>query len=161
NGGQTYEVPNVYQPQLELNLGDYVEGDMVAGTYVNSADVLHQEGVGGSSSFDRDDYVAGQPFGPSTPDAFLVRLRRSNDVPEQGVTSSGPVLAYLVGTGSVVSPYSNGTGITVRAVGIAATTVNEGYTPKDPTPGRVKSVGPPIRTVNGQLLPRPIPGFTP
>jgi hypothetical protein len=160
-GGFANALPGVYVPQLQLNLDDSPEGDMVAGTCVNAPTVLHQEGVAGSGSFDRDDFLPGQPFGPCTTDGFLIRLRRSNDASESGVSSTGPVLPYLVGQGSSISAQAKSVGLTVRAVGIAATSVQEGYDPIDPIPGRVKSAGPPVRTVNGQPLPRPIPGFTP
>src|SRR5947209_9805497 len=98
----TNGLPGVYQPQPELNLDDNLEGDMLAGRCINSPSVLHQEGVAGPGSFERDDF---EPevleFGRCMTDAFLVRLRRSNDAPESGVASTGPVLPYLLGHGSL------------------------------------------------------------
>src|SRR5438445_798086 len=46
-GGFANGLPGVYQPQLQLNLEDSPEGDLVAGTCLNSPTILHQEGAAG------------------------------------------------------------------------------------------------------------------
>lgn len=137
--------PPVYRPQLQLNLGNEQYGDMVAGTFVP---VPANE----DSGYNRSD------FNPSSAgaaaDAFLVRLRRTNDLQGldnvPGVSSHGPTLPLVFGRGSMLSggdpdaAYSiRHHGLTVRATAIAGTR-------------RAMSIGTPFRGVDP-----PLPGVTP
>ena len=145
DAGQTITWPPpspVYQPTtssgtagLELNPSNATEGDMVAGTYNL-----------GQPSAEADDYTRAD-FSPalsgsSTGSAFLVRMRRTNNVygldQEPGISSSGPTLPVLFGRGSLMARSGSGSqlsaasGITVRATAIAgpqpAKTVGPLYT---------------------------------
>ena len=120
--------PPVYQPissagtaGLELNQSNATEGDIVAGTYNP-----------GQPSAEADNYTRADftpSSGSSTSNAFLVRMRRTNNVngldQESGISSAGPPLPVLFGRGSLMarsgSPgqLSVASGITVRATAIA------------------------------------------
>jgi hypothetical protein len=127
NALQTIESATLFKPGpgMRLNLGDELHGDMVAGRYeINPAydgAALRDEDAG----YQRRDFVP-SPGG----DAFLVRLRRTNDF--QGldndgeVSSSGPTLPLFFGRGTTIRGGNPGTGysprhhgITVRATAIA------------------------------------------
>lgn len=108
-----------YKPVVEQNLGNEIHGDMVAGAYDGAA-TIHDE----DSTYDRTD------FDLTGDDAFLVRLRRTNDFEGldnvAGESSSGPPLPYLFGRGSLLAFRDPATtysprhqGMTVRATGIA------------------------------------------
>lgn len=116
----------VYKPiegqQLRRNLDNEAEGDMLAGTY-DAYDLEHEE----NAAYLRSDFVPAEDVAQSqTADAFLVRLRRSNeDFSNSIVASSGPSLPYLFARGSL---FNRGNaqgqakltdGIQVRATGIA------------------------------------------
>jgi hypothetical protein len=140
NAGQLITIPatQVYKPRrsdgsfgLELNEGDAVHGDMLAGRYTEQDPVnpnnpdWHDE----QPDYNRAD------FNPSaTPrDAFLVRMRRIHDDIDvdgidsvDGVSSKGPEIPFLFARGSLMatgdptagySPRHHG--ITVRATAIA------------------------------------------
>ncbi len=147
---QTMTIPDtpVYQPQradgtpgLELNSVNATAGDLLAGTY-NS----------GQPSAEADDYTRADftpaLAGSSTASAFLVRMRRTNNLNgldlEPGVSTSGPTLPVLFGRGSMMarsgsgSQLSVGSGITVRATAIAG-------------PQPAKTVGPLYTSNSGSL----------
>ena len=156
---QTMSVPDVhvYKPDLQLNQRNQAHGDMVSGSFFYTVDPAPPE----DSSYTRTDFVANptspQPPGGLTacppvdeppPDpwplpspgpsltgaadtAFLVRLRRSNDLQDfpgeiENVASNGPSLPLVFGRGTTIvgddpsgaySPRRDG--ITVRATAIA------------------------------------------
>ena len=141
--------PPVYQPTtsagtaaLEMNYPDNAQnGDMVAGTYNP-----------GQPSAEADDYTRAD-FTPSlsgstTGSAFLVRMRRTNNLngldQESGISSSGPTLPILFGRGSMMARSGNpgqlsvSSGITVRATAIAG-------------PQPAKTVGPLYTNSSGTL----------
>lgn len=114
--------PEVWKPQLELNSGNEMHGDMVSGRWDPTV-FDHSE----SSTYTRTDFIAGA----IELDAFLVRLRRTpglSALDEQaGVSSRGPAIPWLFARGSLMafadpsagfSPRHHGT--TVRGTGIAA-----------------------------------------
>ena len=158
HAGQTITAADPYDPRLQLNQQNAVYGDMVSGRFSYSAD----PGPSEDSAYARTDFVPSDasPLAPAAlpecpdpdaplpstwpasstaipltggdHDAFLVRLRRSNewaDVEgqlEPGVASSGPSLPLLFGQGAPIhgdSPeraYSlRRDGFTVRATAIA------------------------------------------
>jgi hypothetical protein len=144
--------PAVYQPTtsggtagLELNPSNATEGDLVAGTYNP-----------GQPSAEADNYTRADftpaPSGSSASSAFLVRMRRTNNIngldQEPGISSSGPTLPILFGRGSLMARsagLSGGTGglsvasgITVRAAAIAG-------------PQPAKTVGPLYSNSGGTL----------
>jgi hypothetical protein len=90
----------IYPSGLETNTGDEVDGDMLAGQY--DPDGSHVE----PSSYVRQDFLLDGDAGWSANDAFLVRLRRSNEVPEDGVSSYGDPVPFLFGR----TPYGNADG---------------------------------------------------
>ncbi|MBM3782417.1 MAG: hypothetical protein FJW29_12235 [Acidobacteria bacterium] len=158
HAGQTITAADPYDPRLQLNQQNAVYGDMVSGRFTYSVDPAPAE----DSTYARTDFVPSElsPLAPAAlpecpdPDAplpstwpasstaapltsadheaFLVRLRRSNewgDVDgqlEPGVASSGPSLPLLFGQGAPIhgdspdSAYSvRRDGFTVRATAIA------------------------------------------
>lgn len=158
HAGQTIAAADPYDPRLQLNQQNAVYGDMVSGRFTYTPEPTPSE----DSDYTRTDFVPATavPVAPPTlpdcpnPDdplpaawpassqaapltaaeheAFLVRLRRSNeraDVEgqlEPGVASSGPSLPLLFGHGAPIhgdtpdSPYSiRRDGFTVRATAIA------------------------------------------
>src|SRR2546423_238615 len=145
HGLQTSSIPDVhvYKPNLQPNLGNAPEGDMVSGRFCYSADPLPSENV----AYELQDTVCGQPqrgagaytrndFNPgvANPNAFLVRLRRSNDYQDlegrtdPDVGSSGPALPLMFGKATTIhgddpaATYSvRRDGLTVRATAIAET----------------------------------------
>jgi hypothetical protein len=98
----------VYDPLLALNLGNDPLGDMVAGRFADDAPPDKQP------SYARQDFAAGQGD-----DAFLVRLRRTDEPSVEGVRSSGGPIPYLFGRGSLLNVDLRGRGIAVRATAIA------------------------------------------
>jgi hypothetical protein len=134
NAGQLLEIPETpfYKPWrddgmpgLELNLDNEIHGDMVAGRFDPDAT------RGQAADYQRDDFSTQPPEDPDNPyDAFLVRMRRTNDFQgldgQAGISSHGPTIPYLFGRGALFpagdpeagySPRHHG--ITVRATGIA------------------------------------------
>lgn len=122
NALQTLEDQGNYRPHQQLNLFNQRHGDLVEGTYF-SDDLLHLE----DAEYERTDFA---PFGEleqEKPDAFLARLRRTNDFQGldnvAGISSSGPSLPFLFGR--AMSMKGNGTyeprhhGLSVRATAIA------------------------------------------
>jgi hypothetical protein len=131
NASQLLSVPAtpVYKPQrndgafgLELNTANQRHGDMVAGSY-DPAAAHHDE----DATYQRSDFDATA----TEQDAFLVRMRRTNDF--QGldelddVSSRGPAVPILFGRASLLaatdptagySPRHHG--VTVRATAITA-----------------------------------------
>jgi hypothetical protein len=108
----------VFKPNPQLNLGNADHGDMVSGFY-DPNDLLHAE----TPAYLRTDFSTA----PQTPDdreAFLVRLRRTNDpngLDEQpDVSSRGPTLPYLFARGSMMAAPSKSAGVTVRSTSVAA-----------------------------------------
>jgi hypothetical protein len=147
NAAQTISLIGDYQPSLEPNLGDDPRGDMIAGSYNGDGPgILHTEGA----DFSRTDFVPSSVSGsppPNQANAFLVRLRRSNDSVASPVGSSGPPLVYLFGNGSLLASSAKAQGITVRATSIA-----------NAVPAN--SAGQPLVSVNTNPLPTPVPGST-
>ena len=145
HGMQMSSVPaqHVYKPNLQANPGNAPEGDMVSGRFCYSADPLPSESV----AYEMQDTVCGQPqlgagtytrndFNPggANPNAFLVRLRRSNEYQDlegrtdPDVGSSGPSLPLTFGKATTIhgddpaATYSvRRDGLTVRATAIAET----------------------------------------
>lgn len=172
---QTISIPetHAYKPDLQMNQGNEVYGDMVSGRFCYTSDPVASEGSAhealdivctepqrGIGAFTRNDFNPNgtAPGGPpalsecpapddTLPDpwplsggsltgvdnsAFLVRLRRSNELQEFGgqtepaVASSGPALPLIPGKGAAIygddgaSVYSvRRDGLTVRATAIA------------------------------------------
>jgi hypothetical protein len=130
-------------PGLELNLDNTIYGDMVAGSFdatTQNVDFNPPEGDTNlaineySNPPVGDNYVQRnfRPSAPATANAFLVRMRRSNNLDgldeQQDVSTHGPTVPYLFGRGSflavrdpeMVSDYlPRRHGMTVRATGIA------------------------------------------
>jgi len=145
HGLQTISVPDVhvYKPDLQLNQQNEVYGDMVSGRFCYTSDPAPSEDAryelqdivctapqNGSGSYARND------FNPGVADAnaFLVRLRRSNEFQdldgqtEPDVASSGPSLPLTFGKATTIhgddssSNYSvRRDGLTIRATAIAET----------------------------------------
>jgi hypothetical protein len=145
HGAQVATVPDlhVYKPTLQANLDNESAGDMVSGRFCYNADPAPAEG----SIYANDDTVCGQAqladgsyarndFNPggANANAFLVRMRRSNDYVDQDgqidqdVGSSGPSLPLTFGKATTIfSDSPDGSysvrrdGLTVRATAIAET----------------------------------------
>ena len=149
-------------PGLELNVAtDDPNGDLVAGTYelnpnypaasdgsADSADENEQ-----NKQYNRRDFVPSpSALGGQTAPAFLARMRRTNNPDgldsNPGVSSSGPTLPILFGSGSMMAQTGGGgqlsvaSGITVRGTAIAAAggTV-AGLSSSPYTPGLAKTIG--------------------
>src|SRR5205807_4529280 len=81
---QTISVPDThaYKPDLQPNLQNAAHGDIVSGTYnpANSADPAPSE----DANYARNDFnpAIGGDTTPANNTAFLVRLRRSNELPD-------------------------------------------------------------------------------
>ena len=116
----------IYQPVLQVNSGDAAHGDMVLGQFESAG--VHTE----DSSYIRDDFIPEGAPGHTNSDAFLVRMRRTDNVGGldeiAGVSSRGTPIPYLFGR----VPYGNADGGTslldqrergtiVRAASIAQT----------------------------------------
>ena len=145
HGAQVATIPDVhvYKPSLQANLGNEPQGDMVAGRFCYNADPAAPEG----SIYSDTDTVCDQtrigdgPYsrndfnpGAANPNAFLVRMRRSNDYIDQDqqidedIGSSGPSLPLTFGKATTIfSDAPDGSysvrrdGLTVRATAIATT----------------------------------------
>jgi hypothetical protein len=103
--------PPVYDPVLALNEGDAIDGDMLARDYVDGPGITHEE----LPDYSRDDLVPPADI----PNAFLVRLRRTNEIPAEGISTTGGTIPYLFGRGSLLHLDLRGRGIAVRATAIA------------------------------------------
>lgn len=127
---QKLNIRNIGKPTLLPNINNEARGDMVSGHYIpepasdaTSAAIqdFHKEG----SDYSRDDFEPA--VGASTKDdAFLVRMRRTGEVPDTGILSAGPPLPYLFAWGTtfprirtVENPQILADGIKVRATSIA------------------------------------------
>lgn len=100
----------VYDPVLQSNLTDDQTGDMVAGNFTVAAN--HNEA---------DDYSRAD-FTPTTRgQAFLVRMRRTNEAIDAGlgVGSNAPPVPYLFGRGTVADPDTKANGIPIRSTAIS------------------------------------------
>ena len=145
HGAQVATIPDVhvYKPTLQANLGNETAGDMVAGRFCYNGDPAASEGSVyadnetvcgqaqlGDGSYARNDF---NPGGANA-NAFLVRMRRSNDYADQDqqidedIGSSGPSLPLTFGKATTIfsddpaGGYSvRRDGLTVRATAIAAT----------------------------------------
>lgn len=114
----TVPQPRVYDPfdlawPFQLNLENDSGGDMVRGVFKTASQgdpILHKE----KGDYTRDDFEPAED-GP----ALLVRLRRSDEGSADGSRSSGPVLPYLFGRGTMMGLEAKARGITVRATAIA------------------------------------------
>lgn len=134
DSNRVYRERRLYLPTgdniwLALNLANNDNGDMVAGDY--SAGASHLDGffMGGAwNPYERMDLAPN-----ATGDAFLVRMRRTNDFSnldrEPDVSTAGPTIPFLFGRGSMIqgrdpsatySPRHHG--MTVRATAIANAT---------------------------------------
>jgi len=118
----------VYKPQrvdgqfgLEVNTANERHGDLVAGAY-DAAAAHHDE----DATYRRSDFDETA----TEQDAFLVRLRRTNDFQGldhlNGVSSGGPAVPILFGRASLLAPADPSSGysprhhgVTVRATAIA------------------------------------------
>jgi hypothetical protein len=122
----------VYKPRLNTNIGNAIEGDMVAGSsyYPNQ---VHTE----DANYIRADFVPSSPGNPAN-DVFLVRMRRTGEISDDDTRTSGPPLQYLFGRGSLIPRRLIGDGIKVRATSIA-------------TAIPAVRVGPPVSNIPGIL----------
>ena len=116
---ETIGVPDshVYKPDLQLNQQNLAHGDMVSGSFSYTADPAPTE----DAAYARTDFTSA-----INGSAFLVRLRRSNEVIEPDIASNGPSLPLMFGKGTTIrgddptSTYSvRRDGLTVRASAIA------------------------------------------
>lgn len=122
----------VYKPAMQLNLDNERHGDMVQGKFIGDDFPLLRSTEGRRyfrSDFRPVNEIPGSLSDP-TSDAFLVRMRRTNDFLGldniQGVSSAGPAVSMMFGHGGLVpagkpnQQYSyRHHGITVRATAIA------------------------------------------
>lgn len=111
SGSQTMSIPaqRAYKPSLQSNLGDAAQGDQVAGSYDRNA-TNHSE----ASDYSRSD------FSPGDGDtAFLVRMRRTAESPEAGVSDIGRPLPTIFARGSLLANQLKGAGISIRSTSIA------------------------------------------
>jgi hypothetical protein len=129
--------PRVYKPRLQLNQPNQQHGDLVSGHYSPLAPAE-------DSGYARSDFVPGMMIGsaecdpvpepspgsgPITDDAFLVRLRRTNDLDGldelPAISSRGPAVPLLFGRGALIGGDPDEDylprvhGLTVRATSIA------------------------------------------
>lgn len=125
----TLPVSPTYRPTLETNIANHVHGDMVAGTFVPPA---FGTPVVEDAMYGRNDFIPSEPADSSTANAFLVRLRRTNDFDgldnQAGVSASGGPIPLLLGQGSMTSTFDPDSphryhvrmhGFTVRATAVA------------------------------------------
>ena len=110
----------VFKPSLESNATNASHGDLVSGEFLDVDD--HTE----SSDYTRSDFLPADQASSPSANAFLVRLRRTNDLQGldrlEGVSSAGDPLPLLFGLGSTIHATENGirqTGFSVRATAIA------------------------------------------
>ncbi len=131
NASQLITIPDqrTYLPALQLNPENQLHGDLVAGAFAPPGPAVPAVET---QAYVRNDFTASNQAGSSTANAFLVRLRRTNDFQgldnQAGVSSSGSALPLLLGHGSM-APLSDGTnannysarhhGFTVRATALA------------------------------------------
>jgi Putative Flp pilus-assembly TadE/G-like len=110
---QTLTVGPPYKPVLQLNLDNDMTGDLVSGTYIPGGPPVE------NADYSRTDFTP-DPAGSATPgNAFLVRLRRTGEAANPGISLPGPPLPYLFGRGSLLAPDTKLKGILVRATAIA------------------------------------------
>jgi hypothetical protein len=117
--------PAVYQPVLELNTDNAENGDLISGTYNPLA--AHTDGTDTGSGFVpfvRPDFTVDTAGVYPSGLGFLVRLRRSLDEAEPGISSTGAPIPLLFGRGSAIRGAETGysvrrDGLTVRRVSIA------------------------------------------
>jgi hypothetical protein len=145
-------------PGLELNVAaNASSGDLVAGSYgpnasyppasSGSADPADED-----ANYNRRDFQsASASAGPAAP-SFLARMRRTNNLNDldnsPGISSSGPPLPILFGSGSMMArsggsgQLSVASGITARATAIAAAgPAVAGLSANPYTPGLAKTIG--------------------
>ena len=131
--GGLLESQGPYLPVLELNVdNNEVFGDLVAGSFTatDPAQPGNPHWHGEDGGYQRFDFEPSPAADAVTANAFLARVRRTNDLlgldRQAGVSSAGPTLPYLFGLGSgvlttddpgVYDPRRDG--ITVRATSIA------------------------------------------
>jgi len=132
NASQLMTLPDqrTYLPVLQPNPTNQAHGDMVAGTFTPPGPAV--SGIE-DSAYGRNDFTPSAQAGSAIANAFLVRLRRTNDFGgldnQAGVSSSGTALPLLLGHGSMVTvddtrPNPNNYsvrqhGFTVRATALA------------------------------------------
>jgi hypothetical protein len=125
----------IYRPDIQLNLTNEPHGDMVFGFYDRNQDSHSEFVTSDKRSYERDDFVINKPASPDPTtdfvDAFLVRMRRTNDPHGidrvSGISSSGGGLPMMLGHfGWILADQPNGShdirrdGTVVRASAIAA-----------------------------------------
>ena len=110
----------VFKPSLESNPTNASHGDLVSGEFLDVS--KHTE----SSDYTRNDFLPADQASSPSANAFLVRLRRTNDLQGldrlEGISSAGNPLPLLFGLGSTIQATENGirqTGFSVRATAIA------------------------------------------
>jgi len=131
NASQLVTLPaqRTYVPVLQPNLENLVHGDMVAGTFTPPGPAVPAVET---DAYARNDFTPSDQAGSPTANAFLVRLRRTNDFSgldnDAGVSSSSTALPLLLGHGSMVTVSDGGNpnnysvrrhGFTVRATALA------------------------------------------
>lgn len=82
---------------LETNTANVPQGDLVKGNHLASGD--HTEDA---------NYVRGDFEPNSSGDAFLARMRRTGEEPQDGSVTSGPPLPFLFGRGTLMLRQGNG-----------------------------------------------------
>ena len=106
----------VYEPDVQLNATNEDFGDLVAGWY-DETDPDHAE----DPTYQRTDFDTSSD--PSRREAFLVRIRRTNNTggldAQAGISSTGPVVPYLFARGSLMAGETREEGVSVRATTIA------------------------------------------
>jgi|GEM_PF-843656 hypothetical protein len=165
---------------LELNAANNASsGDLVAGSYGPNASYSPPSGGSANpadedANYNRRDFQSASASAGPAASSFLARMRRTNNLnsldTSAGVSSSGPPLPILFGSGSMMArsggsgQLSVASGITARATAIAAAApAVAGLSASPYTPGLAKTVGPSywISTgVNG-AAPTMLPGVTP
>ena len=110
----------VFKPSLESNPTNAQHGDLVSGEFLVVNDRVE------SSDYTRSDFLPSDQASSPSANAFLVRLRRTNDLHGldnlAGISSAGNTLPLLFGLGSTIQATENGirqTGFSVRATAIA------------------------------------------
>ena len=129
--------PPIYQPVradglpgLELNAANAQNGDVSSGTYGANPNYGATQLADEDDSYNRRDFSSSQGTAASAAPAFLVRMRRTNNLngldQEPGISSSGPTLPIPFGRGSMMArsgepgQFSVLSGVTVRATAIAS-----------------------------------------
>lgn len=133
NANALLEPAGVYDPLLELNLGNVPSGDLVLGQFIPGPVSTESE------TYVRDDF---DPAG--VPEALLVRIRRTRDelgldrVP--GVSSSGPPLPLIFGLGTTIG-LGDGSNVRTEGLNVRAAAIAEARRALAVPPRQLLTVG--------------------